>query len=714
MKHRIVLPCAKGGEQVLEAEARALGLENVRVRPAVVFGEGALETLYRLCLWSRVASRVLLVLADGEIDDPQALYDLASSVSWEDHISPDTTFAVRFNGSGQGIRNTRFGALKVKDAIVDRLRERYNRRPDVDVTAPQVSVDVHLHRARITLSLDFSGGALHQRGYRHAQGSAAIKETLAATLLYRCGWPAQARDCESLIDPMCGSATLLLEALSMAADIAPGLLRERWGFSSWQGHVPALWRKLWEQARERKTVGLERLHLDAYGYDSDSNILGGARENARRLGLERAIHFEPRPLEGFRHRSIYGASGAIFCNPPYGKRQGSLSELVPLYAQLGQSFKTFPPSWQMGVIASDPVLIERVGLRYARRYQGFNGPLEVHIMRYIRSDQVQPGDEAGQESAVALGAPAQMFANRLARNFGKLRGWAKLASTDAYRVYDRDMPEYAVALDLYGDHAVVHEYVAPPTVAEKKARQRFCDVLQVIPQVLDIDPEKVIVKRRTRQSGREQYRPFGDTKEFLIVREDAARFLVNLKDYLDTGLFLDHRPLRRTIASQAKDKRVLNLFSYTGTASVQAALGGASFTTSVDLSRTYLDWAQRNFDLNGLSSRHRLQRADVMAWLDAGDSRFDLILCDPPTFSNTGKQRRVFDVQRDQEGLIDACMKRLVSRGTLYFSNNYRGFTLNPEIAGKYRVKEISARMLDPDFIRHPRVHRVWQIHHRG
>lgn len=712
MKHHIVLPCAKGGEQVLEAEARMLGLENPRIRPAVVSGEGELETLYRLCLWSRVASRVLLVLEVGQISDPQALYALAYSVPWEEHIAPDGTFAVRFNGIGQGIRNTQFGALKVKDAIVDRLREKYKRRPSVDVVSPQICVDVHLHRGQITLSLDFSGGALHQRGYRHAQGSAAIKETLAATLLYRCGWPESAADCESLIDPMCGSATLLLEALLMATDIAPGLLREHWGFLFWQSHVPVLWRTLCEEAQQRKTIGLKHLDFYACGYDCDRSVLNAARENARRLGLEQAVQFELQPLREFRYRSTYGASGWIISNPPYGKRQGSLAELVPLYTQLGQSFKTFPVSSQMGVIASDPALIKHLNLRYSRRYQAFNGPLEVRIMRYIRADQSQPEDEIEAEKPVELSEQAQMFANRLAKNFDKLRPWAKRASADAYRVYDRDMPEYAVALDIYGDHAVVQEYIPPPTVDEKKARQRFCDVVQVIPEVLGIAPEKVIVKRRARQTGSKQYRPLAETKEFLIVTEGAARFLVNLKDYLDTGLFLDHRPLRRTIALQAKDKRVLNLFSYTGTASVHAALGGASFTTSVDLSQTYLDWAQRNFDLNGLSSRHRLQHADVMAWLCAGDSQFDLIVCDPPTFSNTRKKNRVFDIQHDQEKLIESCMKRLVSRGTLYFSNNYRGFKLNPAIEHKYQVEEISTQMLDPDFIRNPRIHRVWRINH--
>ena len=219
-----------------------------------------------------------------------------------------------------------------------------------------------------------------------------------------------------------------------------------------------------------------------------------------------------------------------------------------------------------------------------------------------------------------------------------------------------------------------------------------------------------MLKTRERQRGSAQYQKQAARGEYLPVREGAATFLVNLHDYLDTGLFLDHRPLRRRIYGEARDKRFLNLFCYTASASVQAALGGAAHTTSVDLSQTYLDWAHRNFDANELDSRHRLIKADVMAWLAEGDSQYDLILCDPPTFSNTKKEQRVFDVQRDHVVLIERCMKRLAPGGTLYFSNNYRGFKLDPAINERYHCEDISAATIGFDFARRPNIHKAWKI----
>lgn len=705
-----MLPCAKGSEQVLQQEAQALGLQESRVTPAAVSGTGDLQEIYRLCLWSRVASRVLLVLANEKIENPDDLYALAKSIDWSLHIAPESTFAVRFTGQGQGIRNTQFGALKVKDAIVDELREVYKRRPDVDAKNPDVAVDVHLHRGWITLSLDLSGGALHERGYRQAQGAAPMKETLAATMLYRAGWAEKSHTVETLLDPMCGAGTLLLEAILMAADIAPGLYRAHWGFTAWQSHVPAVWRQLVEEAKTRREQGLAELKLNVLGFDENRFVVQAARENAERLGLQDYVKFSRKDVMQLRYAPTLGESGLLISNPPYGERLGSPMELIPLYAQLGALFKTFPADWSMTLIASDMALIQRLRLRADKQYQAFNGRLEVRILNYLRAAQPEDEKESVAAAPQALSEQAEMFANRLAKNDKKLAKWARKVPTDAWRVYDKDMPEYAVAVDIYGDYVVVQEYAPPKTIDATKARQRLYDVLQVVPETLGIDAQHMVVKTRERQAGKAQYNPLEKRDDFLIVQEGAAQYWVNLRDYLDTGLFLDHRPMRRRVYQEAKEKRVLNLFCYTATVSVQAALGGAAYTTSVDLSQTYLDWAQRNFDLNRLSDRHRLQKADVMAWLTAGESQFDLIFCDPPTFSNTKKENRVFDVQRDHQDLITRCMRRLAPGGTLYFSTNYRGFKLDAAIAENYRATDISAQTLDPDFIRQPRIHRVWQI----
>ena len=709
MQHPLVLPCAKGSEQVLLAEAESLGLQNARLGVSVVSGTGDLEVAYRLCLWSRVASRVLWIVAEGEVANPDDIYALARAVAWDEHIDADSTFAVNFNGIGQGIRNTQFGALKVKDAIADQLRDTLHRRPDVDAKNPDISIDAHLRKGRLTLALDLSGGSLHQRGYRLAHGAAPIKEHLAATLLYRAGWPQLAADGYNLIDPLCGSGTLLLEALLMAADIAPALKRQHFGFSHWQSHKPAVWKRLIEEARERREAGLSRLDLKIWGYDHDGATLATARDNAARLDLGHCLHLERRELARFTAQPGYGARGLIITNPPYGERLGTLSELVGTYDALGAAYKTFPADWQMAIISSNPDLLKRLRLQRHKTYQAYNGGLETQIALYLRSEQHESEGQT-HDPAAPVDEQARMLANRLRKNRRAVQKAAEAAETNAYRVYDQDMPEYAVAVDIYGDHVHVQEYAPPKTVAPEKARKRLLDALHIIPQILEIPAAHLVLKTRERQRGSAQYQKQAARGEYLPVREGAATFLVNLHDYLDTGLFLDHRPLRRRIYGEARDKRFLNLFCYTASASVQAALGGAAHTTSVDLSQTYLDWAHRNFDANELDSRHRLIKADVMAWLAEGDSQYDLILCDPPTFSNTKKEQRVFDVQRDHVTLIERCMWRLAPGGTLYFSNNYRGFKLDPAIAERYHCEDISAATIDFDYARRPNIHKAWKI----
>ena len=709
MQHPLVLPCAKGSEQVLLQEAETLGLQNARLGVAVVSGTGDLETAYRLCLWSRVASRVLWIVAEGEVANPDDIYALARAVPWDEHLSADSTFAVNFNGIGQGIRNTQFGALKVKDAIADHLRDTLHRRPDVDAKNPDISIDAHLRKGHLTLALDLAGGSLHQRGYRLAHGAAPIKEHLAATLLYRAGWPQLAVDGYNLIDPLCGSGTLLLEALLMAADIAPALKRQRFGFSRWQSHKPAVWKRLHEEAVARREAGLSRLDLKIWGYDHDGATLASARDNAARLDLAHCLHLERRDLAHFTAQPGYGARGLIITNPPYGERLGTLSELVGTYDALGAVFKTFPTDWQMAIISSNPDLLKRLRLQRHKTYQAYNGGIETQIALYLRSEQHE-GEGETHDPGAPVDEQARMLANRLRKNRRAAVKAAAAADTDAYRVYDQDMPEYAVAVDIYGDHIHVQEYAPPKTVAPEKARKRLLDALHLIPQILEIPAANLVLKTRERQRGSAQYQKQAARGEYLTVREGAAKLLVNLHDYLDTGLFLDHRPLRRRIHEEAQGKRFLNLFCYTASASVQAALGGAAHTTSVDLSQTYLDWAHRNFDANELDSRHRLIKADVMAWLQEGEAQYDLILCDPPTFSNTKKEQRVFDVQRDHVALIERCMNRLAPGGTLYFSNNYRGFKLDPAISARYHCEDISAATIGFDFARRPNIHKAWRI----
>jgi 23S rRNA (guanine2445-N2)-methyltransferase / 23S rRNA (guanine2069-N7)-methyltransferase len=272
------------------------------------------------------------------------------------------------------------------------------------------------------------------------------------------------------------------------------------------------------------------------------------------------------------------------------------------------------------------------------------------------------------------------------------------------------MPEYAFAIDLYQDWVHVQEYAAPKSIDPQKAQTRLFDALGAIPIALGVDPKKVVLKRRERQAGTRQYERQGEQGAFMEVSEAGVRLLVNLTDYLDTGLFLDHRRLRTRLQREASGKRFLNLFCYTGAATVHAAKGGARTTTSVDLSRTYLDWARRNLALNGLSERHQMVQSDVMAWLEEARDEYDLIFIDPPTFSNSKRMEGIFDVQRDHVRLLDLAMARLAKQGVLYFSNNFRRFRLDESVAARYEVEEITLQTIDQDFARNERIHRAWRI----
>lgn len=719
--HELVLTCPKGLESLLREEAQGLGLEETREQTAAVRGLGDLAVAYRLCLWSRLANRVLLVLARYPVSDAQALYDGVKAVDWSDHLAADGTLAVEFSGRGAGIDNTHFGALKVKDAIVDRLRRPDGTRPGIDKLNPDVRVHLRLDKGQAVLSLDLSGHSLHQRGYRLQQGAAPLKENLAAAILMRAGWPRIAAEGGALTDPMCGVGTFLVEGALMAADIAPNLRRERWGFSAWLGHVPAIWTRLLDEARARAAAGLARPPLWIRGYEADPRLIQPARNNIERAGLAEWVKIYQGEVATFAPRPDQSQKGLVICNPPYGERLGDEASLLYLYQSLGERLRQCCEGWEAGIFTATPELGKRMGIRSYKQYALWNGALPCKLLlMHVQPDQLvvaqQPAARAASGEGteqVRLGEGGQMFANRLQKNLKQLGKWARREGIECYRLYDADMPEYALAVDLYRDWVHVQEYAPPRSIDPQKAQERLLDALAAIPQALQLPRERVVVKRRERQSGTRQYERQASQGQFLEVAEGGVKLLVNLTDYLDTGLFLDHRPLRLQIQREATGKRFLNLFCYTATATVHAAKGGARSTTSVDLSKTYLDWARRNLALNGFSERQRLAQGDVMAWLAEDRGEYDLIFIDPPTFSNSKRMEGVFDVQRDHVALLDLAMARLARGGTLYFSNNFRKFVLDEGLAVRYRVEEISAGTIDEDFRRNPRIHRAWKFQAR-
>ncbi len=728
-RFELYLTCPKGLESLLADEARGLGLEEVREHTSAIRGTADMETAYRLCLWSRLGNRVLLVLKRFSMKNADDLYYGVHDVEWADHLDAAGTLAVEFSGHGSGIDNTHFGALKVKDAIVDKLRTPSGERPSVDKLNPDLRVHLRLDRGEAILSLDLSGHSLHQRGYRLQQGAAPLKENLAAAVLIRAGWPRIAAEGGALADPMCGVGTFLVEAAMIAADIAPNLKRERWGFSAWLGHVPALWRKLHDEALARAEAGLARPPLWIRGYEADPRLIQPGRNNVERAGLSDWVKIYQGEVGSFEPRPDQNQKGLVICNPPYGERLGDEASLLYLYQNLGERLRQACLNWEAAVFTGAPDLGKRMGIRSHKQYAFWNGALPCKLLlikvqpdQFVTGERRQPerdGNDATQPTVASASEPArlseggQMFANRLQKNLKQLGKWAKRENISCYRLYDADMPEYALAIDLYQDWVHVQEYAAPRSIDPEKAQARLFDALAAIPQALGIDQSRVVVKRRERQSGTRQYERQNTQGQFTEVNEGGVKLLVNLTDYLDTGLFLDHRPMRMRIQREAAGKRFLNLFCYTATASVHAAKGGARSTMSVDLSRTYLDWARRNFSLNGFSDKNRLEQGDVMAWLQACRDEYDLIFIDPPTFSNSKRMEGVFDVQRDHVELLDLAVARLAPGGVLYFSNNFRKFQLDERLSERYAVEEISAQTLDPDFARNSKIHRAWKIQAR-
>ena len=308
------------------------------------------------------------------------------------------------------------------------------------------------------------------------------------------------------------------------------------------------------------------------------------------------------------------------------------------------------------------------------------------------------------------------FANRLGKNAKHYLKWARGHNIEAWRLYDRDIPQFPFAIDVYGGQIHLQEYDTGWLMQPEEYETWLSEVLEAVAFITGFAPADIHLKRRERQKGTQQYEKTGKAGADFIVHEHGRRFWVNLEKYLDTGLFLDHRNTRQRVGEMAAGKRFLNLFAYTGSFSVYAATGGAAASETVDLSNTYLDWARRNFELNGIDeARHQIVRADVFQYLQAAAQAgkpFDLIVMDPPSFSNSKKMLDILDIQRDHQKLIDGAMALLASDGLLFFSNNLRSFALDEAVAQKYAVKDISKQSVPEDF-RNKKIHQCWEIRHR-
>ncbi|MDX5407111.1 MAG: bifunctional 23S rRNA (guanine(2069)-N(7))-methyltransferase RlmK/23S rRNA (guanine(2445)-N(2))-methyltransferase RlmL [Chromatiaceae bacterium] len=694
---------SKGVEELLADEVRQYGGEVLKVTMGVVRFNADLRSAYQLCLWSRLATRILRLIQSEPVTADSDLYQIAGKIDWLQHMALRNTLAVECVGKHPKIDNTQFGAIRLKDAIVDQFREETGNRPDVDRLTPDVRFQVRLDKAHFHFLQDFSGPSLHQRGYRAGQGDAPLKEHLAAALIKRSGWTPE----QPFFDPFCGSGTLVIEAALIALNRAPGLTREKFAFESWPGHRDTVWQQLRTEAKAAaKPVAKE---IKFWGSDTDERSLTKARHNAQQAGISAMVQFSQADATALS-AAVSAEPGVIVTNPPYGERLGDLPSLIPLYSKFSLALKQHYAGWRLAIITSNTDLLRALRLSKSKSYKFTNGPLDCDFTLF---------DLTEKQVAVSSDAPALFFSesssfgNRLAKNLKQLQKWAKKEGLTCYRLYDADIPEYNVAVDWYDGEVVVHEYAAPGTVDEQVSQKRLFDVVNQVPQVLGISSDKMVLKVREKQKGTSQYQALNKAGQYKEVSEYGAKFLVNLRDYLDTGLFLDHRITRHMIQQQSKGKTVLNLFAYTGSASVHAAIGGAASVTTVDMSNTYLDWAKRNFAINGLTGKqYQFEQADCLQWLSRCRNQFDLIFVDPPTFSNSKRMQDSWDVQRDHVKLLNMLTQRLTPGGKVIFSNNKRRFKIDQQALNDagWQVKDISAATLPEDFKRNPHIHVCFEL----
>lgn len=776
--------CPEGFESALADELKRLGLSHVRRLKGRATFEGELEEGYRACLWSRLASRVFVVLGRFEAQDADELYDSVYDIAWETIIRPGATIAITARGVTEQLRNTRFSALRAKDALCDRLAETTGRRADVDAADPDVHLLLSLRQRRASISLDLSGDPLFKRlppaATRAGEGAHVLRPDYAALVLAQVGWTAlcerelTADDYENealptLIDASCAGGGLLLEAVNILTDRAPGAARERWGFEGWQLHDAVLWEQLLAEAREREAAARER-QARIVAVDIDPAARKTAERMVKCAGYKRFVDFcAAKPATVLDHAGA--VAGAALVADTTETPLSLMHDAMTLVGELRRAPEL--ASAPVAALTRDGLMARALHAEPARSIAVMPNNEEATVEVWPSLDHAAAAFEAAT-SANAEGETAdaddvisdeaadtfmpeptatldlgdgkplpvlipesEQFANRLRKNARLRRKWAKREGVSCYRVYDADLPDYSAAIDLYegcpqtpGRWLVIAEYAAPKTIDPALAQARMLDILAIAPRILDVPAEHVHAKARMRSRGGSQYGKQGAGKgasgeraniarrRLPLIEEGGLTFAVNFDDYLDVGIFLDHRVTRNLVREHAKQaRRFLNLFAYTGTATCYAADGGVEETVTVDLSNTYLDWAERNMRQNGfVGPQHHFVRDDVLAWIRdqrQTRNRWDLIFVDPPTFSNSSKMgRRTWDVQRDHVELLAGVSRLLAQGGHAIFSCNLRGF--RPETRKLARagvvLEDITAQTIPEDFARNQKVHHCYIV----
>lgn len=710
--------CPKGLENLLFRELVDLNASSVKETVSGVSFSGNMELAMRVCLYSRFASRIIMNLNTFRCDDDTDLYLGAKGIGYERYFDSDKTIAVSFNGTNRHIRNTQYGALRVKDAVCDRFVECKLERPDVQKNNPDIHIIATLKKGELAVGIDLSGSAQFWREYHRTTGAAPLKENLAASMVVRSGFNGS----QNFIDPMCGSGTLLLEAALLATDTAPGLARSSYGFMNLKDYDENKWQEIYNEALERSNQGkrkAQELGVKIFGFDADSAVVQRARDNIEHAGFSELVSVEHCLLDNLTNPclGVNELPCVVVTNPPYGERMGNFNELILLYTTLGHKLKTLFKGGRAAVISTSQELLSCLRLSLDKSYRLFNGALECQL-RVFNLDH-ESSDQAPQADANQV-LVAVDFSNRLTKNLKNLEKWANREKISAYRIYDADLPDYNAAIDRYNQYYIIQEYQAPSSIKAHVAQKRLLDMIAATIKVTGAIGDDVIVKSREKQKGESQYAKRDDALgHYIEIYEQDVVFKVNLQDYLDTGLFLDARPIRRLIRSMSAGKDFLNLFAYTCSASVMAALGGAKSTTSVDMSRTYLDWGKDNFKINGFdldgynaTGNHHFTQDDCLSYLSRDHGKtYDLIYIDPPTFSNSKRMEKSFDVQRDHLLMLGNLTRHLNDGGVVIFCTNKRNFKLDDGVAQYgFTVENITPKTFDPDFKRDQQLHTCFKL----
>ena len=765
----------EGLEWILARELEQVGAQDLRVgRRTIEFSAAPgteKETLYRAVLESRTAIRVLEPLGRFRVDSTDSLYSAMQEVDWTEQLKTSDTLRVDAAIHDTFLTHSLYAAQIVKDAIVDQLRTPSGKRPSVQLRGATLRLGLHLVGDTATIFRDAAGRSLHQRGWRMGEVDAPLSEVLAGGILGITGWwhagerAVDEATCEPLLDPMCGSGTLVIEAATIAARIAPGLYRARrkaHGFYKFRDCDRGLFDRLVAEleARVREPAG----HFQAS--DLDPNAVAAAKACAEAAGVASCITIDVKHFEQARPA---GESGLVVTNPPYGERL-PLPRSAAFFRRFGDWLVQHCGGWRAAILAADTPAAGQLGLRPTYRVPLSNGPiacrlLEVEIRRRATPELSQvegrgpattservtdasrdrgedgehgailpPRDNSHRPGAVGASDAAQDmpatgrprarttddqigdFRRRLAKRFKHLSKWARRQGIEAFRVYDRDIPEIPLVIDWYAGWLHAAEYERPHERTDIEHDVWLDKMIEAAASELGVPPMQTFLKVRRRQRDGGQYEKVDQRQAVLAVKEGDLSFEVNLSDYLDTGLFLDHRQTRAMVRGEAEGKRMLNLFCYTGSFSVYAAAGGAKETVSVDLSNTYLEWTRTNLAKNGFkdAGRHRIVRDEARAFLEhralRGEPPFDLVVVDPPTYSRSAKSETPWDVERDHAELLELVAKNLVTGGIVYFSTNFRRFHLAEErLSALYTLREITNRTIPEDF-RNERIHRAWWL----